>query len=312
MDKLEEILRILGKNIRRIITNADIDITKLSEIRLRSFMPLIIRYDGSDRFITPEGKLDMHEKYAYRVSSEDIKETFVFLSDYSVYAFEEEMKCGYITIAGGHRVGIAGKAVISDGRIKNMRYISFINIRVAHECIGCAEHIMDYISPYGNALNTLIVSAPGVGKTTLLRDIIRQLSSGSKNYPGKNVGVVDERSEICACYHGIPQNDVGIRTDVIDACPKAEGIMMLVRSMSPEIIAVDEIGTDRDMKAVLYSMTCGCKVIATIHGSGIEDAGKNFYLENAFDRIIVLKMNKTNKRTAVIYDKERSVIGNVS
>lgn len=312
MDKLEEILRILGKNIRRIITNADIDITKLSEIRLRSFMPLIIRYDGSDRFITPEGKLDMHEKYAYRVSSEDIKETFVFLSDYSVYAFEEEMKCGYITIAGGHRVGIAGKAVISDGRIKNMRYISFINIRVAHECIGCAEHIMDYISPYGNALNTLIVSAPGVGKTTLLRDIIRQLSSGSKNYPGKNVGVVDERSEICACYHGIPQNDVGIRTDVIDACPKAEGIMMLVRSMSPEIIAVDEIGTDRDMKAVLYSMTCGCKVIATIHGSGIEDAGKDFYLENAFDRIIVLKMNKTNKRTAVIYDKERSVIGNVS
>lgn len=312
MDKLEEILRILGKNIRRIITNADIDITKLSEIRLRSFMPLIIRYDGRDLFITPEGKLDMHEKYAYRVSSEDIKETFVFLSDYSVYAFEEEMKCGYITIAGGHRVGIAGKAVISDGRIKNMRYISFINIRVAHECIGCAEHIMNYISPYGNALNTLIVSAPGVGKTTLLRDIIRQLSSGSKNFPGKNVGVVDERSEICACYHGIPQNDVGIRTDVIDACPKAEGIMMLVRSMSPEIIAVDEIGTDRDMKAVLYSMTCGCKVIATIHGSGIEDAGKNFYLENAFDRIIVLKMNKTNKRTAVIYDKERSVIGNVS
>ena len=271
MDKLEEILRILGKNIRRIITNADIDITKLSEIRLRSFMPLIIRYDGRDLFITPGGKLDMHEKYAYRVSSEDIKETFVFLSDYSVYAFEEEMKCGYITIAGGHRVGIAGKAVISDGRIKNMRYISFINIRVAHECIGCAEHIMDYISPYGNVLNTLIVSAPGVGKTTLLRDIIRQLSSGSKNYPGKNVGVVDERSEICACYHGIPQNNVGIRTDVIDACPKAEGIMMLVRSMSPEIIAVDEIGTDRDMKAVLYSMTCGCKVIATIHGSGIED-----------------------------------------
>ncbi len=286
MDKLEEILRILGKNIRRIITNADIDITKLSEIRLRSFMPLIIRYDGRDLFITPEGKLDMHEKYAYRVSSEDIKETFVFLSDYSVYAFEEEMKCGYITIAGGHRVGIAGKAVI--------------------------EHIMDYISPYGNVLNTLIVSAPGVGKTTLLRDIIRQLSSGSKNYPGKNVGVVDERSEICACYHGIPQNNIGIRTDVIDACPKAEGIMMLVRSMSPEIIAVDEIGTDRDMKAVLYSMTCGCKVIATIHGSGIEDTGKDFYLENAFDRIIVLKMNKTNKRTAVIYDKERSVIGNVS
>lgn len=312
MDKLEEILKILGKNIRRLITSADIDITKLSEIRLRSFMPLIIRYDGSDRFITPEGKLDMYEKYAYRVSSEDIKETFVFLSDYSVYAFEEEMKCGYITIAGGHRVGIAGKAVVSDGKIKNMRYISFINIRVAHECIGCAKHIMDYISPYGHTLNTLIVSAPGVGKTTLLRDIIRQLSSGYNDYPGKNVGVVDERSEICACYHGIPQNNVGIRTDVIDACPKAEGIMMLVRSMSPEIIAVDEIGTDRDMKAVLYSMTCGCKVIATIHGSGIEDTCKDFYLENAFDRIIVLKMNKTDNRTAVIYDKERSVIGNVS
>ena len=312
MDKLEEILRILGKNIRSIITKADIDITRLSEIRLRSFMPLIIRYDGTDLFITPEGRLDMQEKNAYRVSPEDIKETFVFLSDFSVYAFEEEMKCGYITIAGGHRVGIAGKAVVSEGKIKNMRYISFINIRVAHECIGCAEHMMSFVAPYGNALNTLIVSEPGGGKTTLLRDIIRLLSSGYEGYQGKNVGVVDERSEICACYHGIPQNNVGIRTDVIDACPKADGIMMLVRSMSPEIIAVDEIGTDKDMKAVLYSMTCGCKVIATIHGSGIEDINKGFYIENAFDRIVVLNRNKADKRTAVIYDKERSVIGNVS
>ncbi len=311
MDKLEQIVRILPKNISRLIFKSDVDISRLSEIRLRCHMPFIIRYGRKDMFITSEGRICTHPENAYRVSPEDIKETFVLLSDYSVYAFEEEMKCGYITIAGGHRVGLAGRAVVSDGRIKNLRYISFINIRVAHELIGCAEQIMDYIVQDSNICNTLIVSGPGGGKTTMLRDIIRLASSGYRSLRGRNVGVVDERSEICACYHGIPQNNVGIRTDVVDSCPKAEGMMMLVRAMSPEIIAVDEIGTDSDMRAVLYSMTCGCSVIATIHGSGIDDINKRFHMKESFERIIVINVSGSEKRTVVIYDGERNVIGSV-
>ena len=150
-----------------------------------------------------------------------------------------------------------------------MRYISFINIRVAHECIGCAEHIMDYISPYGNVLNTLIVSAPGVGKTTLLRDIIRQLSSGSKNYPGKNVGVVDERSEIAGSCDGVPQFDVGMQTDVLDRFPKARGMLFALRSLSPDILMTDELGAPPDIAALREVSRAGCRLIASVHGASV-------------------------------------------
>ena len=152
-----------------------------------------------------------------------------------------------------------------------MKYISCINIRLAHQIPGCAAKVMPYIRRKDWVAHTLIISPPRCGKTTLLRDIIRQLSNGSQGFSGLTVGVVDERSELAGCYQGIPQNDLGMRTDVLDGCPKAEGMRMLIRSMSPAVVAVDELGKEEDYKAVETVIHCGCKLIATAHGNSMED-----------------------------------------
>lgn len=155
------------------------------------------------------------ENQAVIVTPEDIKETMALVSNYSLYAYEDEIRQGYITIKGGHRVGIAGKTVLENERVKTIQYISFMNIRLSHQVKGCANQVLPYIINEGRLCHTLIISPPCCGKTTMLRDIIRQVSES-----GQSVGVVDERSEIAACYLGIPQNELGIRTDVLDGCPK--------------------------------------------------------------------------------------------
>ncbi len=302
MDKLDEICRILRDMPGVLIRGLDIDHTLLQEIRLRPFRPLMIKYGGREYFVSEKKRLTENIREAYVVNENDIKNTFLALSGFSTYAFEEEMRRGYITIAGGHRVGIAGKTVTADSKIKSMKYVSFINIRAAGERRGCADDVMPYLFSGDRMMHTLIISPPGAGKTTLLRDIVRQVSDGCGVRRGKNVGVVDERSEIAACYHGIPQNDVGMRTDVIDGCPKAEGMMMLVRSMSPEVIAVDEIGTKEDMEAVFYAASCGCAVIATLHGDGIEDIKDSTHMTGIFGRYVILKQDRYGKRKISVHD----------
>lgn len=304
MDKLDEICRILRGGAADMIKSLKINPRLLQEVRLRPLRPLIIRYNSREYFVSMENKLSPDISGAYIVTINDIKDTFLALSEFSAYAFEEEMRQGYITIAGGHRVGITGKAIMENGKIKNMKNISFINIRAASERHGCADSVIPYLIENGDMLHTLIISPPGAGKTTLLRDIVRQISDGNGGICGKNVGIVDERSEIAACYHGIPQNDVGMRTDVIDGCPKAEGMMLLVRSMSPQVIAVDEIGTKEDMEAVFYAMTSGCSVIATLHGEGMADAHKNENIMDMFKRFVILHIYADGKRQASVYDRK--------
>ncbi len=296
MDKLEQVHRILGSRFSYIIKSNGYANDKLQEIRMRANRPFIIKYDGKN-IITPDIVRDC-----------DICNTFNCLSGASAYAYEEEIRNGYITIPGGHRVGIAGKAVIEKNIVKSMKYISFINIRIACEKKGCADEIIPYLYKGNQVCNTLIISPPGAGKTTLLRDIIRQISDGNTYCNGKNTGVVDERSEICACYNGIPQNDVGIKTDVLDSCPKTEGMIMLLRSMSPEVIAVDEIGTKEDLQTLTYVMISGCHVIATHHGYGIDDVRKNSMLNEHFERVIVLSGSIRSERAASVYDAERRLI----
>ena len=176
--------------------------------------------------------------------------------------------------------------------IRTLKNMAFINIRVAHENRGAADGILPKLYKKGKFQNTLIVSPPGFGKTTLLRDLIRQISDGNTYGAGLRVGVVDERSELAGSYLGRPQNDLGMRTDVLDGCPKAQGMLLLLRSMSPQVIAVDELGEETDRRALQKAAACGCGLLATLHGTDETDAAKRLgesCLRQIFDRIVILK-----------------------
>ena len=190
-------------------------------------------------------------------------------------------------------MGISGQVFVENGEIKNFRNISSMNIRISHEVLNCADRILPYITQNRLVLNTLIVSPPRCGKTTLLRDLVRQVSDGNRYVKGCTVGVVDERSELGGCYLGIPQNQIGMRTDILDACPKSKGMMMLVRAMAPNVIAVDELGGVEDVHAMEYAMNCGCKMLATVHGNSMEEIRRKPLFENlvkthSFERYVVL------------------------
>lgn len=295
MKTKDELLNIFSLELRGILGKLQIDFKNLQEIRLRINSPLIINYCNREYFVSEDSKLVDDPSMGILITRNEIKETMEYISNYSLYAFEEEIRQGFITINGGHRIGITGKTIIYEDLVKSMKHISFINIRLAHQVKGCGDIVMPYIvnESYQGIYNTLIISAPRCGKTTLLRDIIRQISNGYSKLKGMNVGVVDERSEIGACYMGEPQNDLGIRTDILDCCPKAKGMMMLIRSMSPQVIAVDEIGSREDLDAIDYVISCGCKLIATVHGSSLEDVKNKPVLgellkERLFERYIVL------------------------
>lgn len=309
MNKKEELLKIFSLKLRTLLGKVEFDFDLLQEIRLRVNGPLIIIYNNEEFFVTAESILTNNCMNTYCISKNEIRETMEYISNYSLYAFEEELRQGFITITGGHRVGITGKAVLEDSKVKSIKHISFINIRLSHQVKGCANRVLPYITEGngGDCYHTLIISPPRCGKTTLLRDVIRQLSDGDKSRIGITVGVVDERSEIGACYMGVPQNDLGIRTDVLDCCPKAKGMLMLIRSMSPRVIAVDEVGSKEDIEAIEYVMNCGCKLIATVHGNSIDDIKSKPILgtlvkERLFERYIVLNNIGGVGNVSEIYD----------
>ncbi len=290
--KREELTCMFAKKIRGILERSTVDFSVLEEIRLRAGQPLCVCCGGRERYLTVTGEATGHWRQAYQVTAGDIQETLEYVSRYSLYAFEEELRQGFITIPGGHRVGLAGKAVVQGGEIRGLKYISFLNVRLARQVKGCADRILPYLWKGERFCHTLLVSPPRLGKTTLLRDIIRQVSDGGL-HPPQTVGVVDERSELGACSCGIPQNDLGRHTDVLDGCPKAEGIRMLLRTMSPRVIAVDEVGTPADLEALSYSLHCGCGILATVHGSSLEDLRRKPVLsrlveEGIFERYLVL------------------------
>lgn len=195
-------------------------------------------------------------------------------------------------------MGVAGQAVLEgDGRIRTLKNISFINIRVSHQKKGAADGVLSALYAGGGLKNALIISPPGCGKTTLLRDLIRQISDGNSFGQGMTVGVVDERSELAGSFQGRPQNDMGMRTDVLDGCPKEIGMLLLLRSMSPRVIAIDELGSEGELRALGQASACGCKILATVHGADRRDVERRFGMdagawEKLFDVFLILGKEK--------------------
>lgn len=245
----------------------------VEEIRIRVNRPLEITSKGVPHFFT------------HIVHAEDALHLLNKLSQYSIYTMEEELKRGYITIAGGHRIGLAGKVILEGGEVKAIRDISSFNIRIAREKIGVAESLISSLYQQ-NWCHTMIIGAPQTGKTTLLRDIARIISSGVPKYniPALKVGIVDERSEIAGSVAGIPQLTFGPRIDVLDACPKAEGMMMLIRSMSPDVIIVDEIGRKEDGEALLEAVNAGIILMMTTHGTSFSEVSKRPSLKHLIEQ----------------------------
>ncbi|MFA8993873.1 stage III sporulation protein AA [Clostridioides difficile] len=314
MNKLsDEIINSLSTTIREKVEKVSNNNLNIEEIRLRSQKPLILNANSKDYFYNQKTMtLDLNQQNSYVVTREDVEQTFQIICKYSIHSFMDDIKKGFITLRGGHRVGLVGKAIVEDGQVKNIKHISSLNIRVSREIIGCSDKILSHIIKGKNQINnTLIISPPQCGKTTLIRDIVRNLSNGNEDYgfKGLKVALVDERNEIAGAYLGVPQMDVGIRTDIIETCPKDLGITMLLRSMSPNVIVTDEIGSEKEIKALYTALNGGIGLITTVHGDSIEDIQNRKELNRLLDKelfkkVIILSAKRGAGTIEKIYDLE--------
>ena len=295
----------LSERIRNIINNIPDNIKCcVQEIRLRIHKNIILNCPNGSYALSVDGELSEKETL-FCITPTDIDETFKSICNYSLYSHQNQIRNGYITLRGGHRAGICGTAVISNGVIINIRDISSINIRIARQMYGCANDIIKLLD--GNVGSTLIVGPPSSGKTTILRDISRQLSNISEGY-FKKVCIVDERGEIGCSYKGIPQCDIGL-CDLLDAYPKGEGILQAIRSLSPDIVVCDEVGSDDDVRSIEMSLNAGVKVIASIHAGSLEEflnrpQAKRLLNTKAFKNIIILENRNTPGKIHDIYNAE--------
>lgn len=250
--------KYLPKKIRRLMYSVTVE--GLEEIRLRQGLPVALYYRDRCCYLTPKGQLSVSYTGCIIASKADLIEGVELISEASVYALENEIKNGYITIDGGHRVGICGNAVTENGKIVNINCISGLNYRIAKEVIGAADKIMPYVYDSEKIRNTLIISPPQCGKTTVLRDVARALSEC-----GKKVSIIDERNEISALNNGYNGYNLGVSCDVMGGASKTEGMLLMLRSMSPDVIITDELGTETEGKVLSRIANSGVNLISTIH-----------------------------------------------
>ena len=291
---MEFILKCLPAMLSKMILEHNIQ--KLEEIRIRSGKPVILKL----------GFIEMVLKYI--VSNTEIIGILQNICNNSIYTFQNQICNGFITLPGGNRVGISGNVVVKDGQVSNISNIYSLNFRVAHQINGASNELLRYVLDTKNntVFNTLIVSPPGAGKTTIIRDLAKKISDGISqiNFRGIDVSIIDERSEIAAMNKGIAYNDVGIRTDILDNVPKSIGIRMAIRSMAPKVIIADEIGNKDDVEIINYAICSGVNCIFTAHGSNMDDLLKNEEIK----KIINLKLFK---RIIFLNEKEKGKIKNV-
>lgn len=286
----------LSDDLREIFNRVNnIDFSDVEEIRLRIGQPLLLKASAQDIFLDSCGQ-QSSQANSYRIRQSDLAETLERMTNSSIYAVNEKLRQGFLTLPGGHRVGIAGQVIMQGEDLQTIKNVSALNLRLAKNIKGRALEILSLLlEPGGLPKHTLILSAPRAGKTTFLRDLIRSLSKGvpQMGFNGLTVGVVDERGELAGMWQGIPSFDLGPRTDVLDSCSKARGIGMLVRAMAPDVIAVDELGHSDDVLAIADALRTGVRILGTAHAETVEEACKRPTLkllleQQFFERIIVL------------------------
>lgn len=298
----KDILKYFPEKIKNVIEENLADLN-LEEIRIRNNKPIILKSSNQEKLIR------------YYPNSDEMMTILQLICENSIYTYQKQIAEGFVTLKGGHRVGLSGSCVMEKGEVINISYISSFNFRISRQIIGCSKNALKYIIDMNKKIvkNTLIVSPPGSGKTTLLRDVIRQISSGIKSvkFKGQTVGVVDERGEIASLYRGEAQNEIGSKTDVIENTTKSIGMKMLIRSMAPEVIVADEIGGQNDIEVIKYAICSGCKGIFTAHGASFDDIYMNPVLKelvnshifeiimflNPKQRGDILEVYKFNKKT---------------
>lgn len=292
---MQYILKCLPITLSKMILEHNIE--KIEEIRIRSGKPVILKL----------GLIEIIVKYV--VQATEIIGILQNICNNSIYTYQNQICNGFITLPGGNRVGISGNVVIKDGQVSNISHIYSLNFRIAHQINGASNELLRYILDTKNntVFNTLIVSPPGVGKTTIIRDIAKKISDGMAeiNFKGIDVSIIDERGEIAAMNKGVVYNDVGIRTDILDNVPKSIGIRMAIRSMAPKVIIADEIGNKNDVEIINYAVCSGVNCIFTAHGSCIDDLIKNEEIKKIinlklFKKIIFLDENEKGKIKNVV------------
>lgn len=315
MSVAPQILPYLPPSLRLLLAYLTSDQWQsLEEIRLNLNLPVSCRFHNNEAFVASAGGLTGEYTQAHILAKREIEQCLLLLSQSSFYALEEELRRGYITLPGGHRAGLCGRAVLASGQVRTIKEISSINLRLARQITDASLSLLpSLLDQNHNLCSTLIISPPRAGKTTLLRDIARQLAAGRLIEPLR-VGIVDERSEIAAMHEGVSQLDLGIRCDILDGCPKAEGLMMLLRSMSPQVLICDEIGSEADAAALIEAANAGVKVVASAHAADCEELASRpvfagLLHDRAFERLVVLSRRNGPGTVEGIYDQNLQLLG---
>lgn len=289
---METLRAILPDQVQQALKH--LPLAQIYELRLRANAPVVACVDGRN---FPLQGVD--------VTCEDLENIVHKAAEYAIYAVLDQIVKGFITIRGGVRIGIAGELVVEHGQVLAVKHISSLCIRVPHAVKNCAYALVPYLFGLERPLSTLIVAPPGAGKTTMLRDLARQIG---QKYPHLNTLLLDERGELAACYQGEPQLDVGQNCDVITGGTKAFGFENGLRSLRPDVIITDEIATADDAAMLARAVRSGVVVIASVHAADMGEVRAKpdlgiLVMQGVFDRYVVLRTGERAGEVVGIFNR---------